>query len=78
MAESAANKNLCVSVLMLVDWDATAGCLERNRAKRSFTLLITSVFPTLTFKLGSRNYNVCVRILSDPNLCVKSKGKKTI
>lgn len=55
-AESAANKYLCVSVLMLVDWDTIAGWAGEKQGKRRLSSLINSICPTLAFNLSSRNY----------------------
>lgn len=55
-AESAANKYLCVSVLMLVDWDTIAGWAGENKGKMRLSSLINSICPPLVFNLSGRNY----------------------
>lgn len=45
-AESAANKYLCVSVLMLVDWDAIAGWVREKQGQKEAELSNQKHLPT--------------------------------
>lgn len=45
-AESAANKYLCVSILMLVDWDTIAGWAGEKQGRKEAELYDQQHFPT--------------------------------
>lgn len=51
-AESAANKYLCVSVLMLVDWDTIAGWAGEKQGKKEAELSNQQHVPTLSLEVA--------------------------